>query len=319
MAGDATLQAGLTVADNRITVLDASLLDVNGSLTALQSGIATETAARQVADNNLQGQINNLDVSALEARVTTIEGDVGDIRSNTVLELSGVLSRQTINGYDTALFSGLNVQIVNGLGVTNTRNGLGNLIVGYDGPRSIGDSVCSDGQFLTEDECLGAGRIWAQDHKSGSHYFVGGDGNSYSQSGGAVFGQYNVSTATGGTENTAAGVHSSVSGGFRNTASGRLSSVSGGLRNIASGTEASVSGGVVNEASGDKASVTGGALNLASGNQATVTGGAENIASGLDASVSGGRQNEAAGNRSSILGGFGLVTYSSDDTIPALP
>ena len=44
-----------------------------------------------------------------------------------------------------------NLQVVNGSGLTyNFQNGVGNLIVGYDDPRTTGDSVCSDGAFTDQ-------------------------------------------------------------------------------------------------------------------------------------------------------------------------
>ena len=81
-----------------------------------------------------------------------------------------------------ALFSGCNVQIVNGEGDTETTNELGNLIVGYN-----------KNEF-------GASR-------SGSHNLVVGDHHEYSSFGGFV----------AGVANTIVGQYASVSGGEGNT------------------------------------------------------------------------------------------------------
>lgn len=70
-------------------------------------------------------------------------------------------------GYKTLRVTGANFQVVNGLGVTNTENGLGNLIVGYQENSSV---VCD---------------------RTGSHNVVGGLGNAYGSYGGFVMGLHN--------------------------------------------------------------------------------------------------------------------------------
>ena len=67
----------------------------------------------------------------------------------------------------TLRITGLNVQIVNGLGATDTANAHGNLILGYNEP--VMGSVA----------------------KTGSHNLVGGRGNSFQSWGGLVTGQSN--------------------------------------------------------------------------------------------------------------------------------
>ena len=124
----------------------------------------------------------------------------------------------------TLRISGINVQVVNGMGSTETMNGLGNLTVGYN---ELGNP---DG-----------------DDRRGSHNIVGGRQNTHASWGGFVVGR----------ENTVTGVFSSVSGGRRNMASGDYSSVSAGHFNTASGTMSSVSGGNTRTAPGDNDWVAG--------------------------------------------------------------
>jgi hypothetical protein len=157
---------------------------------------------------------------------------------------------------ETIRISEVNVQIVNGLGATNTINGLGNLIVGYNGLKPGPAS---------------------NDH-TGSHTIVGGESNDYSGFGGFVT----------GFENAIEGGYSSVSGGWSNLASGAWSSVSGGQENEASASGSSVSGGAMNTADGRMCSVSGGTLNEASGLYSSVSGGYRNTAFSAGASVSGG-------------------------------
>ena len=159
---------------------------------------------------------------------------------------------------------GANLQILNGEGRTNSVNGTGNLIVGYD---EINEpdvpSACTDGAYTNQFECLQNGEVWGLTHKSGSHNLVVGDLHSYSQFGGFVAGSGNTinrgyASISGGTGNSAYDFYSSVSGGANNIASEIGASVSGGWYNTASGYYSSVSGGHTNEASGSRASVSGG-------------------------------------------------------------
>ena len=214
-------------------------------------------------------------VAALERAVATLQAQVTALQ-NTLTGASNVLALNPYLTVDTATkrvrFTGVNLQLVNGTGETNTRNGLGNLLVGYDLPLTSYNWFCSDGQYIDQSSCEGAGETWATSHKTGSHYLVVGDENNYSQYGGVVV----------GLRNTSNGQYASVSGGSGNSASGGYASVSGGAANTASGHEASVSGGQHNTASGSWASVSGGSGNTASGGSASVSGGASRTASGIN-------------------------------------
>jgi hypothetical protein len=108
-------------------------------------------------------------------------------------------------GVNEVVITGANLRIVNGLGSTDTTNGLGNLIVGYN------ESRIPDG--------LGP------DNRMGSHNVVVGKRNNFSSVGGLVVGDLHEIS----------GLFASVSGGQFNTASGLFASVSGGSSNIASG------------------------------------------------------------------------------------
>ena len=187
------------------------------------------------------------------------------------------------------VITGANLHIVNGLGATDTTNGLGNLIVGYNELRSI---LPPPGGFPGPEPELNI--------RTGSHNVVVGIQHNFSSFGGLLVGR----------SNTISGPFSSVSGGDNNTASGDRSSVSGGALNTASGPLSSVSGGELNTASGQFTSVSGGVQNLASSGfgpgrgGASVSGGLGNTASGFSASVSGGENNTASADSSSVSGGL---------------
>jgi hypothetical protein len=292
----------------RVAQLEATVASLLDALAAEEAArIAAddaEASARITGDNNLQAQIDTIDSTALEARLSSVEDTL------------------TCASYDSTnmdfVLEGCNVHVRNGAGITDSINGLGNLIVGYDAERTASPS-----------------------DKTGSHNMVIGDRHNYTSYGGLVAGLNNaitgtwasvsgggvneasghLSSVTGGQTNTASGQQSSISGGIRNTASGGASSISGGNNNTASGTWASVTGGLSNEADGDWSSISGG-----SGNRvfffarfSSISGGLNNTASGNLSSISGGRGNSAGGAYSSILGGNGHSTSTDDETIPAIP
>jgi hypothetical protein len=228
-----------------------------------------------------------VDVSALEARVDALELQVPDCLS------------ESPDVAKDAVFSGCNVQINNGMATTETTNGKGNLIVGYN----------ENTQAYA---------------RTGSHNIVVGKDHGYTNYGGLVAGFQNQisgkwATITGGSLNVAPGDGSSISGGYLNIASGiassvlggggneamgQASTVSGGDQNQATVTYSSVSGGTQNTASGERSSVSGGKLNTASGEDSSVSGGSSNEASGIDSSASGGQSNVADGDWSSVSGGL---------------
>jgi hypothetical protein len=204
-----------------------------------------------------------------------------------IAELEYKLQHVT-GGVNEVVITGANLRIVNGLGATETINGLGNLIVGYNEPPIV-----------------------PPENRDGSHNIVMGTKNNFASFGGLVGGTNNeisgsYASIIGGTKNTASGDRSTVSGGGGNSAIGDISSVSGGANNTASGGFASVSGGQANRASGGASSVSGGNDNTASGFHASVSGGFKNSASGSRvSSVSGGDGNTASGEASSVSGGAG--------------
>ena len=176
----------------------------------------------------------------------------------------------------TIRISGVNLQLVNGLGSTASINGLGNLIVGY----------CEGGMPLGDD-------------RTGSHNIVGGTLNSFSSWGGFVVGRANAvagpwASVSGGAGNTAVSSDSSVGGGYANHVAANYGWAAGGSQNVVSGEYGSSCGGSLNSVGGINALVAGGALNSSVGDASTVTGGEENTAGGVRAAVSGGRLRTAS-------------------------
>jgi hypothetical protein len=220
-----------------------------------------ELSAQNAAREDMQAQLAALQaqqagLDALRREVESLKAEIKALRVNTVLDLNGYLTFDVSNGYPTALFRGINVQIVNGTGNTQTVNGMGNLIIGYNRP-STGSFICSIGAVDSESECQASGGVWARSHKSGSHNIVGGDFNSYSSWGGLVLGMENALSAP----------YAAIIAGARNRAGASFASISGGSYNTANGIYSSVSAGFANRASGDFAGVGGGAHRAAPGSQ----------------------------------------------------
>jgi hypothetical protein len=239
----------------QIRALRQQVAALRKQLAAARTELTAHTAARQ----DLQAQLSALqtqqgELNVLRQQIESLRAEVKGFKANTVLDLNGYLMFDVSNGYPTAVFRGINVQIVNGTGDTQTVNGMGNLIVGYNRP-STGSFICSVGTVDSEAACLASGGIWAQSHKSGSHNIVGGDFNSYSSWGGLVL----------GLENALGAPYAAILAGARNRAGASFASISGGSHNTASGIYSSVSAGFANRASGDFAGVGGGTSRTASG------------------------------------------------------
>ncbi|MFK8012436.1 MAG: hypothetical protein AB8B80_10370 [Marinicellaceae bacterium] len=314
---NANFDAVKTAVDDNDTRIDDLLLAV----AQLQTDLATANSQIAVLNNSLITANSDIDAlsAGLFAAVADIDTRFNIIEDNSVLELDGYLMLSTVDGYDTAEFTNINVQINSGAGSTiSTVNGLGNLTIGYNETSDFAQEFCSNANYLNENECSNInGHDWGRNVRTGSHNLILGIQNSYTRVGGIVSGQNNVnnaiyssivggrnnrvgsewSTVTGGNTNIIgpAAAYSSISGGFQNTTFGLYSSVTGGQLNIASNTYSSVSGGRRNTASGENSSITGGFDNTAAGTNASITGGADNTASGESATVSGGEGRNSGG------------------------
>ena len=127
-------------------------------------------------------------VAALERAVATLQAQVTALQStlaaaNNILALNPYVTVDA--GKNLVRFTGVNLQLVNGTGKTDSINGRGNLILGYDLARDDATYFCADGQFTDKERCERFGQTWAVSHKTGSHYLVVGDRNNYAQYGGA--------------------------------------------------------------------------------------------------------------------------------------
>jgi len=289
----ASFEVALGASESTVLTLQRQVTDLRTAVSSLQtsnSQLQAAVAALQTSNSQLQTAVAALqtNVGTLQAIDSKLQLQINALRGNSVLALNGKLNLSPDG--TTALFSGVNVQIVNGLGNTETTNGTGNLIVGYNEPNPGSTyllQICSNGTHPDQASCTANGGVWGANQHTGSHNLVIGHYHSYTQFGGLVAGLNNAinrqyATVSGGVSNLASGYYSSVSGGGGNIASGFASGVNGGQYNTASGNYySSVSGGSTNTASGDYSSVSGGQLNVASGFTSSVSGGLQRSAPGF--------------------------------------
>lgn len=252
--------------------LEAQVQDQQLQINALSAQLAAAQAQIAVLEADLSSATSA--IAALETDVAIAQADVDNLASSSIFALEDYVwvtldPIENLAG-PSIVFEGANVHVRNGEGATDTINGLGNLIVGYN-------------------------EYWSGTYRTGSHNLVVGDYNMYTSYGGFVAGTFNSITGprtsvTGGLENTASANTAVVTGGRNNQASNLACVVSGGLNNIAGGGGhySWVGGGGANVASGNSAAVVGGVSNQATSNHATVVGGSSNAAYAYNSTVSGG-------------------------------
>jgi len=271
----------------------------------------------RVTAADFNANFNNLRLAVLAAerrnvelqnRIRNLEAALSNVRA-----LNSVVTVEGVNGVRTVRLTGVNLQVVNGLSRTETINGAGNVIIGYDEPNSFTTKpICSQARAfngaLIKDEagCLAAGGVFSTQHKSGSHNLVLGTQNGYSSFGGIVGGRFNYineifASVLGGVDNRASGRFSAIVAGQGNLTQ-ESAAILGGIGNDALARNSSITGGIGNTATGENSSITGGERNTASGRTSTVSGGLLNSASGQGATVTGGRGNVAAGINASVQG-----------------
>lgn len=284
-----------------------------------------------VVTDDLEMRLRGMErkIRALESEASVMRSENQRLRTDVsnLVSINQYVSLMNLHGRPTIRLSAVNLQLVNGTGSTDTANGTGNLLIGYNRLREHGipssfEDECSlgtesDGSpIVTRQECDAAGATWQLDHKGGSHYLVVGDEHNYTQWAGIVSGAGSTANSrwasvTGGYYNRATGVGASVSGGGWGTAGGEISSIAGGYDNRATGAYSSVSGGWESVASGIVSSVSGGFVNEASGIVSSVSGGTANQATRDAATVSGGTLNTASGHWSSVSGGINRTADQS--------
>jgi uncharacterized protein (DUF2345 family) len=224
--------------DNDNTAVEAAvagheirILDLEKAVADLQSGLTSALAA-----------IGELQADLASAKVTIggLTADLAAVQANSVLALDDLLTLDAAGAHPTARFTGVNVQVTNGVNQT-TVNGTGNLVVGFNELRGIGDD------------------------RSGSHNLVVGSRQNYASYGGLV----------AGFSNTISGAYASVSGGEANTASGDFSGISGGSGLTISDADAWAAASLEDTPAALNITKSAGSLNLSGATGLTLLSGAD--------------------------------------------
>src|SRR5215217_4509612 len=232
-----------------------------------------------------------------------------------------------IGGKPTITFKGANVQLINGAGSTTSKNGTGNLVLGYNeqaGTQSGSHSLLVGyGHTLTGSGALVSGF----DNKASGDVstVVGGAHSSAPGFGSLVGGGWYQSagefgTALGGRNNKATGYFDLALGGENNSAKGGASTTVGGLYNAAAGHYSVAAAGCNNLAgAGTLATYDGcpsdNATYWAVGDAAAVFGGKFNHAAATMTAVGGGERNKATGRLSTLNGGKGRAVSTPGATV----
>lgn len=208
------------------------------------SGSSAKTA---VADAGMLARIVALEARpivtqeehAILARMHLVEEPMGSFFLCSEDGPNDPCTRQTVAMAPTIRFEGVNVQVVNGTGLTEEPNGLGNLIIGYQEPR-----CCYEGNACWDSE---------SNERGGSHNLVVGSRNNYKGTATLVAGDFNGTwedraVCVGGSFNLAFQEATAVVGGQHNHAFGELAAVLGGRQNSACEDFQAVAGGVATNA-----------------------------------------------------------------------
>ncbi len=293
------LSLGNTAASASPTTTGYTLCAAGSGAVSFTTSTACPTGSTKLVVGEQSDVVKlNSEVTTLQTQVTTLQTQV-----TTLQHLLTGVTRAPVNGTQTLQFSGENVQVVNGSGIESTDNGLGNLIVGYNG---------------------------APGKQTGSHNLLLGNGQSFTSYGGIVAGHGNKTSApfasvVGGEYNVANDLGSAVNGGCDNlTGSGTVptgpcpstgdEAVGGGLSNAATGIATAIDGGQSNHASGPVAAVSGGLNNAADGLESWIGGGYANTSGNNESAIVGGGENTATGEVSTVTGGY-YNTATNDEGV----
>lgn len=139
---------------------------------------ANQLANQQTSINSLFDQIAAIEIPDID--FSAVNARIDDIESNSVLDLDGYLSLQLDEkGIATALFRGINIQLISSGLSTEQIDGTGNLIIGFNEADPFAIASCSETTIRSELDCVEQGYQWEEPSRSGSHNLILGQGNQY--------------------------------------------------------------------------------------------------------------------------------------------
>jgi hypothetical protein len=229
-------------------------------------------------------------IQMMQAQITALQSQVASLEASAVPGLGDYVSVD--DSAHTVLVSGANLQVHNGQS-TNASNGLGNVILGFNGLQAEQDP--QETRNGSHNLVVGYGHFY-----TGNDNLISGTTNRAYGSQGVVFGFNNRSwdsnnTVLGGGNNGAYGNATTVVGGGGNNTYGSYDVVLGGGGNVTDGTYDVIVGGNNNATNGEFLVCLGGLSNQAYGSDNVMLGGEDNVAN-------------ASSARNVVLGGFSNTT-----------
>jgi hypothetical protein len=274
-----------------VAYVDQQDAALSGRLAVIEQADYATVSYVDTADADLAGRLDSIEGApyATEAEIVALTDDVSVLQA-FVEPLSPFVTVDV--AASAVIFDGVNLHVRNGLGSTETVNGLGNLVVGYDEPPFADPSLSV---------------------KTGSHNVVLGTGHNYLSYGGFVSGENSEilgehACLLGGIENTALGNHAVVIGGSGNSSNNSMAVIAGGQDNTAIEGHSAVLGGQQNHANGEYAVVVGGSEGDAYGTHSVIVG-------GLDSTVAIDPSDAAIGDYGLALGGQALAVYGDHSVV----
>jgi|GEM_PF-471461 len=284
-------------------------------------------------------------IQMMQAQITALQSQVASLEASAVPGLGDYVSVD--DSAHTVLFSGANLQVVNGTDNQTQGNSLGNVVVGYNPVDSIEQYALRSG---SHNLIVGSSHIYngscniiggKSNQTQGLYGIVTGEYNEFSGLGGGMIGgRYNVNSLNdgatlGGRNNTIDSDGGAIVGGGGNTVlreqavviagtgnwigsesgtNSRYAVICGGRNNaVNDGQWGGIFGGNFNEINGELGcSIAGNGNNVING---LVAGGQSNVADGNHAVVVGGNNNAANGEFLVCLGGLGNQAYGSDNVM----
>ncbi|MCP4129742.1 MAG: hypothetical protein GY754_01880 [bacterium] len=175
----------------KISALDTKFTTMENTISEQLNTIDEQAKTIAQLQDALSGQSESL--TSLEGTVLShtvalnSQGDSVSGLQDDIDTISATFQGVTRNG-NNLVFSGMNVNIVNGTNSTLSVNGLGNLVIGYNEVRPGGHDVCEWMTYNGEKKYVCTFR---DNTRTGSHNIVLGTENNYSGSSGIVTGMLN--------------------------------------------------------------------------------------------------------------------------------
>lgn len=257
----------------------------------LNDAIATKADLEHAHDDRYytETEVDEL-LAAMTARIDQLEQELQALADASPDPSFGGAIRRDGN---ELIFEGVNVSIRNGSGLTDSSNGLGNLLLGYNVPKDSTNPT---------------------HFRGGSHNLIIGDKHRYRSHAGLALGRNSVigspHAVAIGSSHYAYGTYAIALGGAANNPDTDRSIVIGGGGNSASGLNSIVVGGNSNSTGADGGLIIGGRSNDvdSNGTSAIIVGGRDNKVNGTGAIVVGGTGNRNDVPTSLIVGRSHQVT-----------